>query len=400
MRKIIFLLLITLAAIAFFIGCEADNPASIYDASKSGESTPVLSKMIPEDSTLAGIGEITIQGQNFSTVPENNLVYFDKTLVTVVSASESQITINSPNLLGDTIKVKIAVHGAYLYSNIMDYKLVPAVWEFGGFDEYNDPYAIACDSDENLYVSTKGKKVYKVTPDGERTIYSEDSGFSKASGMKMGPEGYLYYVNILSYMFRIPPGGGKYEMYTTLPGGAFDLDFGPNGNLFCGGNKNALYRVKPDKTSDVVADYTDIYIKSIRVYNDYVYVAGEYTGSDADAVQMGVWRNQILSDDGTVGEKELVLDWAALFTDHLLSINFSEDGDMYVGTDAPEGIIIFHEDGSYEGLYEGVIEPESYALCWGNGPFLYVTRRGSDGAQKRIMKVNAQKNGAPYYGRL
>jgi len=355
---------------------------------------------LPEESTLAGIGEITLQGSNFSTVPENNLVYFDKTLTTVVSSSESQITVKSPNILGDSIDVKIAVQGAYLYSNIMEYKLVPALWEFGAFDEYSDAYAIACDSDENLYVSTKGKKVYKVTPDGEKTVYSEDSGFDKASGMKMGPGGYLYFVNILSYMFRIPPGGGKYEMYTVLPSGGFDLDFGPNGNLFCGGNGDGLYRIKPDKSNDVVADYTDIYIKSVRVYNGYVYVAGEYTGTDAEAVQMGVWRNQILADDGTVSEKELVLDWASQFNGYLISINFSEDGDMYVGTDEPEGIIIFHEDGSYEGMYPGVIEPESYALCWGNGPFLYVTRRGAEATQKRIMIVNAQKNGAPYYGRL
>jgi len=400
MRKTIFLLLITSAAVVFFIGCEADNPASIYDSGKEGEATPVLTKLLPEDGTLAGIGEITIQGQNFSTIPENNLVYFDKTLTTVVSASESEITVKSPNILGDTIKVKIAVQGSYLYSNIMKYKLFAAVWEFGDFDEYDDAYAIACDSDENLYVSTKGKKVYKVTPNGEKTIYSEDSGFDKASGMKMGPGGYLYFVNILSYMFRVPPDGGKYEMYTVLPGGAFDLDFDSNGNLYCGGNGDALYRVKPDKSNDIVADYTNIYIKSVRVYNGYVYVAGEYTGTDVSEVQMGVWRNQILSDDGTVGEKELVLDWASLYTDNLLSINFSEDGDMYVGTDASEGIIIFHEDGSYEGLYPGVIEPESYALCWGNGPFLYVTRRGADAPQKRIMKVNTQKNGAPYYGRL
>nr|MBC8180781.1 IPT/TIG domain-containing protein [candidate division KSB1 bacterium] len=109
MRKIIFLLLMTSAAIAFFIGCEADNPASIYDSNKEGDATPVLTKLLPEESTLAGIGEITLQGSNFSTIPENNLVYFDKTLTTVVSASESQITVKSPNILGDTIAVKIAV---------------------------------------------------------------------------------------------------------------------------------------------------------------------------------------------------------------------------------------------------------------------------------------------------
>ena len=87
-----------------------------------------------------------------------------------------------------------------------------------------------------------------------------------------------------------------------------------------------------------------------------------------------------------LGDNELVLDWASLFTDKLLSITFSAEGDMYIGTDAPEGIIILHEDGSYEGLYPGVIEPESYALCWGNGLFLYVTRRSDEAAKNESSK--------------
>ena len=399
MKKILPYILAISMVIAFLIGCEADNPPSVFDPDKIGEPTPEIMSIIPSDSSLAGIGEITIIGRNFSPIAESNLVYFDKTRATVLSSSETEIKVKTPNIIGDSINIKIAVQQAYLFSNIKNYKLIAAVWEFGGFNEYDDAYALACDSDENLYVSIKGKKIIKVTPDGERQVYSPDAGFDKASGMKMGPGGYLYFVNILSYIFRVPPEGGKYEVFTALPGGAFDLDFDVNGNLYCGGSGNAIYRVKQDKSNEVVAEYANVYIRSVRVFNDYVYIAGEYTGTDPEAVKRGVWRNKILSAEGTLGENELVLNWDALFKKRLLSINFSADGEMYVGTDAPEAIVVFQEDGSYEGLYPGVIQPESYALCWGNGPFLYVSRRGENPAQKRVIKMNMLKNGAPYYGR-
>jgi len=394
-----YLILLVSLVIALGLACEANNPASIYDPNKKGNPTPKITKMVPEDSTLAGIGEIAIIGENFSPVPDQNLVYFDKTRAAVNSASATELKVQSPNILGDSIKVKIAVQGAYLFSNIMYYKLTPAVWEYGGFDDYDDAYALAMDKDENLYVSLKGKKIVKVTPDGEQQPFSDDTGFDKASGMKVGPGGSLYFVNILGFMFRIPPEGGKYQMFASLPGGAFDLDFDANGNIFCGGSGNAIYRVKADGTNDTVAEYPKVYIRSVRVYNGYVYVAGDYTGTDTTQVQSGVWRNQILDANGTLGESELVLDWGAISDYKLKCINFAEDGDMFVGTDAPEAIIIFHSDGSSEPLYPGVLEPESYAMCWGNSRFLYVTRRNIDASKKRIIKINVQRNGAPYYGR-
>ncbi len=384
--------------IALFIRCEADNPASIYDPDKIGNPTPVITKLIPADSSLAGIGKITIIGENFSPTAEENLVFFDKTKVEVISATETELKIKTPNIIGDSIGVKIAVQGAYLFSNVFNYKLAPAVWEYGDFDEYDDAYGLAMDSDENLYVSLAGKKIVKVTPTGEQLDYSATLT-DKASAMKMGPGGYIYYVNLLQYMFIIPPGGGTNEIFAILPGGVFDLDFDSNGNIFCGGSGKAIYCIKADGSNRTVADYNSIYIKSVRVYNGYVYIAGEYTGEDSIAVQIGIWRNQILNADGDLGDAELVFDWGSKFNYTVHSINFSANGDLYVGTDAPEAIIIIHPDGSYEPLYPGVIEPESYALCWGNRNYLYVNRRSIDPAKKRIIKINVQTNGAPYYGR-
>ena len=51
--------------------------------------------------------------------------------------------------------------------------------------------------------------------------------------------------------------------FNTLPGISSDLDFDENGNLFCGGSGEKLYKVQTDLSSTIAADYTDISIKAI-----------------------------------------------------------------------------------------------------------------------------------------
>jgi len=384
------------------IGCEADNPASVYDPVDKGFPTPSITSIMPADSILAGLGEITIVGKNFSPRPEENLVFFNKDQIDVIAATETELKLKSPNKPADKVIVKISRQGAYHYSNEVTYKLLRVFWEWGDFDDYDDPYGLTMDKDENLYVSLVGKEVVKVPAEGgEAQLYS-NTLVDKTSNMRMGPDGFIYYVNILKYVFRIPPGGGTNELFATLPGGAFDLDFDQNGNLYCGGNGYNLYRVNSDGTNDIVAEYPNVYIRSVRVFNDYVYVAGKYSGTDASQVQEGVWRNQILSPAGEVGPNELVFDWGSQFKEQdyrLLSINFSADGMLYLGTDGREAIFTFDANGKIEPLYPGVIEPESYTMCWGNSSYLYITRRNDDAAKKRVIKLNMLKDGAPYYGR-
>ncbi|MDQ7053704.1 MAG: hypothetical protein Q9P14_12730 [candidate division KSB1 bacterium] len=112
--------------------------------------------------------------------------------------------------------------GAILFAEWYPYKLEPAAIEWGDFDKFDDAYAIACDKDENLYVSLKGRKIVKVTPDGERQDYTTSLA-DKASGMKIGPDGSIYYVNILPFMFKISPQGNG--LFARLPGWRFRSRF-------------------------------------------------------------------------------------------------------------------------------------------------------------------------------
>lgn len=377
-----------------FVGCEKEYP-SIWDPDQEYRPNPVISSVEPVEGTFAVIGEVTIRGENFSPVKEENHVYFDGNRATMLSATETELRVLTPDIAGDSLEIKVRVDGAILFAEYYPYKLALVSVEYGGFGDLDDAYGIACDIDGNLYVSLVGKRIVKITPDGEQHDYATTS-FEKASAMKVGPGGYLYFVNILSFMFRVPPGGGTDELFARLPGGVFDLDFGPSGNIYSGGSGNAIYRVRPDASNEVAADYPSVDIKAVRVFDGYVYVGGK-----DDTGQQYIWRNEIISAD-ELGPKEVYFNWSDEIgpASDILSITFSACGDMYVGTNAPEAIIIVHQDKSFEPLYPGALEPKSYALCWGIGTYLYVNRRSDDTAKKRIIRINMlDKEGAPYWGR-
>ena len=403
MKKSLLFGVIIMFSFIWIISCDPDTPPSIYDPDDKGKPDPVILSIIPQDGVFTGVDEIIIAGKNFSSVLEENIVFFNGNRGNVISATDTQLrVISPPTIAGDSTKIQVAVIGAYLFAEYYPYKLEAAVIEYGAFDDYDNAYGIACDAGETLYVSLSGKKIVQITPDGERNEYATTS-FEKASAMKIGPGGDLYYVNILQYLFRIPAGGGSDELFAMLPGGVYDLDFDSLGNIYCGGSGSAIYRVKMDKSNEKVAEYPDINIISVRIFNGYVYIAGDYKGIDSTQVQVGIWRNQILSSDGALGPNELVIDWEIYsLNSKIKTITFSSDGDMYIGTNLGDAITIRHTDGTFEPLYQNlthILYPVTHLLCWGNSHFLYVNRRGDKASDRRILRIDTRKNGAPYYGR-
>lgn len=379
------------------MGCEQEKSKSLFDANDVYKSNPIITAIDPPDSALAGIVEITISGQNFSPIKENNFVYFGKTRAEVLEASETRLKVQSPNIIIDSTMIKVAVLDAISFSNLMSYKLVRGVGEYGGFGDFDEPYSLACDSDENLYVALRSKKIVKIARDETASDYGTTT-FVLFSTINFGPDGYLYVARNTKFLYRIPPGGGAAEQWIRVRDAVYSFDFAENGFLFAGGKGDSLYKVttEGDGTSKGIASYPDTYIKAVRVYNGYVYLGGKENTTS----QQSIWRNQILSDN-ELGPNELYFDWNANIstTFEILSITFAADGDLYVGTDAPEAVITVHSDGSFAPLYPGVLEPTSYSLCWGNKQFLYVSRQNNDNTKQRVIKINMLKNGAPYFGR-
>lgn len=376
--------------------CENNYPPSLWDPNAPTKPAPVIDEVIPHDSTYAGVGEIIIKGSNFSPTPEENLVFFDGNRAEVISASETQLTIKSPNVIGDSLQIKIAVQGAELFSNPVWYKLKAAVAVIGNLAENKDvAHAIAVDKDGNIYVSIEGKTIKKITSDGTTTHYA-DVTFFKANGMKMGPGNTLYAAFAAGrrkQISTVAPDGSE-NTFVTFSTGPQDLDFDDSGNIWVSSGKD-IYLVKPDKSKTKIKSFA-ITLKTVRVYNGYLYVSGE----DESTGEAKIWRCEIQGE--TLGAEEEVLDIAAaswLEGATVYSFTFSADGKMFLATDHTDDAVFVYnmDDGSHEIFFSGLIAPTINGLSWSEGQLLFAIQLLE--SYSNVLKIDTGKYGAPYYGR-
>jgi hypothetical protein len=391
--------LCALPLVVFWAGCENDTTPSLYDPNVTSQPDPVISSITPAGGWLAGVGTITITGSNFAANKVDNLVYFNDVVAEVVEASPTQLKIKSPVLVKDSIQVKISVYKAPRFSNTVLYKLQAAVSELYAFKTFEEPWGIACDAEGNVYVSLVsngvGAGVKKITPDGVLSNYAPKGSETKYSALKMGPNGVLYAARIQRVIFQIPAGGGTPAVFaSTGLGTIYDLDFDAEKNIWAAGNNDFIYRVKPDKTIKAFPFRANV--RSVRVFDNYVYLAGNRDGQEK------VWRLRIVSAD-ELGPEEEYFDFSTIPAGAagagIYAITFAADGDMYLGTDANEAIFVVHSNKTYEPLYAGLFSPKSLLFAWGKGTELYVTRERAGTSTQMIVRINTLKNGAPYYGR-
>ena len=208
-------------------------------------------------------------------------------------------------------------------------------------------------------------------------------------------------------MYNRPGGGNQSSVFASLSGRAYDFDFNREGSMYAAGNGDNLFLVQTNGNFESVAAYPATFVRGVRVFGSYVYVAGrEMSTRDA------VWRNRINAVN-SLGPNELVFDVTAqIGNSEIQALTFAEDGDMYLSiTNNNDPIWVVHPDGSYEPLYPGVIKPANASnievrdMAWGNDVFLYINRfhqvveGGEITTFQQIIKVNMQKNSAPYWGR-
>ena len=420
-RNILFFVLLVLLLTAS--SCKNEYPDSIFNPDETYKPDPVITDIVSANSlVLAGVDTLTIVGKNFSTNVQEDLVYFDGELAQVISATTTSMRVVPPNVPGDSIDVKLNVHGALQFADYSPFRLDSAFVPYLDFGKFDIPYPLTTDANENVYVSMFGKTIIKVSPSREKSDYLTNAFTTKASGMKIGPDGSLFYVNVIQFLIRIPPGGGSNELYATLPGGVADLDFDADHNIYCAGSGGAIYKVAPDKSVSTVKDSLFTKIFTLRVFDGYVYYAGEYVGNDPNHAKKGVWRNKILPSGISLGETELVFDWVSNFSLDLdiNAITFSADGDMLIGTNSPEGIIVVSSSGNFHPLYPNVFksffvtddpttevkESAITSFAWGTGTFLYAIRKytilnkstNAETNSSELLRFQMRKLGAPYYG--
>lgn len=383
---------------AFWAGCENDKVGSLWEAGIiTTRPDPTITSIEPVGGALAAVDTLTITGTNFSTIPSENTVYCDTREATVLSATATQLKVISPTVFGDAIKIKVAVFRAELFSNTITYKLEQAVTPLSGFTDVEGAAAMTTDAAGNLYISitTNGadQGIVKVTPRGERSNYAaRTAGVAQWTSLKFGPQGYLYAARNVRAIYRFPPGGaGGVALWVAFPLGVSinDMDYDQSKNLWAGGNNQAVYMIRPDATSKSFPFVANI--RSVRVFNGYLYMAGRQGTIE------GVWRAQILPD--SLSTPELYFNLSAspsTSNNSALSITFSSDGYMYVGTESPKGVLVVtpaRSAGAPYGAYSNAFGSGGYWLAWGMGEGLYLAS-----GVKPAAKILTRKASAPYFG--
>ncbi|UCD39030.1 MAG: IPT/TIG domain-containing protein [Fidelibacterota bacterium] len=425
---IAFLLLLAVAGI-LAIRCDFEKPTSIWELpdDESAADGPAITGILPADSSIAGVGEIRIEGIRFSTELEQNLVFFDDTRAEIVSFSDTEIIVKSPRVAGDAVKVRVSRGGAFMFSNVVEYRMIPSVVTLGTLLAAEAPAGIAVDAGGNVSVSLATGIVRRFTPAGSADY---DAPFLSALGMKIGPDDHAYalwnlrrraQVNIFSSegTYVIPVDTTVTITCDTITSicdttttvnytdwrfaglgkEGFDLDFDADTNLWVA-NATELTRIKPDGSSSTEGTYTDT-MTSVRVYDDYVYFI------ETSSLGGQKLARSPLHSGGTLGSREEVYDFSAieeLAGVTIYSFTFSSAGDLYLATDDSVSAIFvnYADTGNFEHFYPGLIDPPILYLGWGIGSFLYASRAKLGAPQ--ILKIDVRRErvpqySAPYHGR-
>jgi len=394
--------------LATIIGCEYEGPTEVWDPDQPGKiPAPVITSVIPENVAAAGINEIKLVGQNFSPTPAENLIYVSGVKVPVKTASNNELAIYRPNFYGENLTIKLVVKGALEVAEYSPYAIERIGDDYGSFSSQDLIKAFDFDAEGNLFAYVAGKIIYKVPPEGVKTLYISNS-LRTTDDLKVGPGGVLYLSRNTNGLYKVSlenPGGVKTP---SLPGTVNKFDFDEKGNIFCGGSSGGLIVLNPDESSRSVFPFPNYEILAVRIFNGFVYYVAEYDGKAEGVIPMGIWRNKITSDDGEVAEQELVLDWttSGIFAEtQPLDFTFAADGVMLIATDGGEEnlldpILMLSPDGKMDPFYpNGILTAPVEKIVWGNGENLYLFCSGSM-ANRKVLQLKMSRPGAPYYGRL
>jgi len=403
--RILSLFRIILPISLVMFSCEDPNyPENIWDEDYQGNSSPSISSVEPEGSAFAGIDTLTINGQNFSENSSANLVYFNNMLGNVINATSTSLKVVTPNLVSDSVQIRVAVQGAFLFADHSSlYTLTAAVSDYGPFDQFTDIFSLDLDRDENLIVSMDGSpnaEFWIVDTNQDSAVWS--GALAKASGMKLGPTGSIYFVNYQRFLYKDEQGTPKEnsEIFKRLNGNATDLDFDSYGNLFAGGAGSTIDVVDINDDGGLTSGVTEaknldtLDILSLRVLNDYLYVLTTTVASD-----QAIYKMQILDDSGSLGDIELVFDWSS-YTNKLssaLCFTLSEAGDLFVGSDSDDQPLTYIQNGNASGFYSSILTAPISYMAWGNSNYLYLINKTEE--TNRVQRVDTRMSGADYYGR-
>jgi hypothetical protein len=371
-----------IVSIMVMTGCEYDGPTAMYYQKSAQTTPPVITKLKPDKAATAGINYITIDGENFSEVADKNKVYIDGYQAEIVNHSDTSIRIRRPNRSGDSLSVKVTVFGAIEIAEYGPYKIDPVFTPYGKFLSSVELGATVVDRNENVYIfenNTPNRYIYKITPDGERTLFGSNPILSMVYDAIVGPNGNLiiFMKQREIYHLDLASGADTIAVWATVAKRVSLGDFDSFGNLYTtGARRTDITVVKPDFSSRLLGLYASDEILWLRVYENFIYALVDITTPDELNPKLAIWRHIILDSDGNLSDRELVLDWSKsgeFAESKPITFTFSDDGNIYIGTDHVHPIMFLDpDDGKKDVVYKGILPSSAANIVWGNGNYLYM----------------------------
>ena len=367
---------VPLLAWLIFTACEAPNQPTFTaetDPNPTGLSAAAISAIDPAEGYLKDI--VTITGSGFNTAPELNLVAFGTRTGTIISATQTELKVQAPNIADETVPVKVAIKGSESWSNEMDFTFKATLTVLD--EEIAWPNGVDVDDEGNVYVgSATDAIIYKISTDGTKSEFAANVPVSGA--IRFGPQNYLYVcLKNDSKIVRISPDGANVEDVVEAPGPVY-FDWDANGNMYICANDSGIVRFDKSGALTAVADLNTP--KSCRVFGNHLYVTN-------------IWDGQIvrfeITADGLTNE-EIIYEGTAP-----VGIEFDIEGTMYYTEAWDVSLYTRKQDGTEEVLYDGeLLTPMRYITF--NKKTMYIVYPGW-GDVGTVMKAYIGVEQAPNY---
>lgn len=383
----------------FAISCDENKDNSVWPGEFETKPAPVLSSISPETEFLAGVGTIELTGQNFSSDPDENRVYFNDVKAVVLEASPARLVLRTPNLVSDEVRVRVSVAGADLFSNTIMYRLLPTIQVPEGLRDSDSPVAVTVNAAGNIFASNLASGVNEgivVIANGEKTVYVPPRAW-RYQNLRFGSDGRLYMVRggTFGNVYVAPAGGGPEGFFVRGLGGLADLEFDQNGFLWTAGANeglanNFIYRL--DQDENIVQFSFDATVRALRIFGNHLYAGGSVAGTK------GVWRFPIDSNND-LGAGELFFELPAEYAaDEVRSITFDTDGNMILGKTGADPVLEVKASGGWEVVYPGVFQGDVLDISWlpGTTKMLIILDAGE--GEITLYQAEMLRQGAPYYG--
>ena len=384
-------LIVFFLTLLMMTGCEYEVAQPQWEKDYTSPQAPEITRVEPPDSAVAGDNYITLYGDNFASSLEDNHVYFDNVPVDVITGNDTMLTVYRPDLVDDSITIKLNSYEADVVAEFDNpYKVTSVFERYGSFAE-NAQIAAFCISNDEMYVIMQTPVLlYKIDAQGERAFI--DTVFVRAPrNIVINPDNEMVFLSNYRRVYKADPSTVDPVVVEWIDAGSgryiVSGDYDQYGNFYFGGRSTDLRVISSieDSTGQTTGLYPDNEIFDLTISGDYIYVLAE-----TSPPEIGVMRHQVHSD-GTVDAGDLLLSWADTgeFVELVPnSISMAENGLLYIGIENEEGVgTVLSLDpatGDSDVLYKNILP--SYAVnLVSNDHYLYMLLGGEEW---NILKID------------